>query len=236
MTRVLALDTSGTHATVAILESADNGAEDGAPPTALASAGVGAGMRRGVDLFPALETALRTAGVKPRDLDLVAVGTGPGSYTGMRVGVTAARALAYAAGVPLLGVPSCDAWAAAVPSSPGATLAVVLDARVRAVYLALYDGGPAGWSRRGDPDVVAPAVASEALPDQALLVGDGFAAYAEHLGDRTPLTEPDRADAVHIAELALARFGRGERDRIESVLPLYLRKSEAERKWERTHA
>src|SRR5262249_58439682 len=136
----LAMDTSGDVASVALVRYEEGGRD------VLGAETLSTGMRHGVDLFPALERLLRGASVAARDVGLVAVGTGPGSYTGLRVGVTAARAFAYAAGAELLGVPSCDAWAAAAPLD-ARPLAVVLDARIRAVYLAQYEAARGTWTR-----------------------------------------------------------------------------------------
>ena len=92
-TITLALDTSGPVGSVAVLRHSDAG--HGAPSHAVLSREtIGEGMRHGVDLFPAMERALKGASLSPRDVGLVAVGTGPGSYTGLRVGITAARAFA----------------------------------------------------------------------------------------------------------------------------------------------
>jgi tRNA threonylcarbamoyladenosine biosynthesis protein TsaB len=188
-------------------------------------------MRHGVELFPALERLLRGASVSPRDVDLVAVGTGPGSYTGLRVGITAARAFAYAAGAELLGIPSCDAWAGATPID-GRPLAVVLDARIKAVYLALYRTSAGAWTRFGGPELLSPADAAARIPADALVVGDGVAPYGDAFAGRTASTAPARADATQVARLALGRLERGERDPIDAVVPLYLRKTEAELKRE----
>ncbi|MCG3135301.1 MAG: hypothetical protein HMLKMBBP_02871 [Planctomycetes bacterium] len=218
----LAFDTSGAVGTVAVLR-ADG---PGAPQSVLAEETIGAGMRRGVDLFPAMERALRRARVSPREIDVVAVGTGPGSYTGLRVGVTAARAFAYACGAALLGVPSCDAWAdGADGSAPGEDrLAVVLDSQAGPVYFALFErrGADEPWVRTEGPEILAAADAAARIPQGTRLVGDGPAANpgvfaAPRQGS------PDHAGAVHIARRAVARALRGERDAIESVTPLYLR-------------
>jgi tRNA threonylcarbamoyladenosine biosynthesis protein TsaB len=184
-----------------------------------------------VDLFPALERLLRGAAVLPRDVGLVAVGTGPGSYTGLRVGITAARAFAYAAGAQLLGVPSCDAWAAATPLD-ARPLAVVLDARIKAVYLAVYEAAGGSWTRRAGPELLGPAVAAARIPADAVVVGDGIAPYADAFAGRSAAAAPSRAEASHVGRLALGRLARGERDAIDAVVPLYLRKTEAELKRE----
>lgn len=230
MTLALGIETSGNVGSVAVLRA------EGGVPRVLTSERIAEGMRRGADLFPALERALAAAQVSPRDLDLVAVGTGPGSYTGLRVGITSARALAWATGAELLGVASCDAWADAAPRSE-TTLAVITDAHVRAVYLALYrrDDRDARWARFEGPEILEPGEAAERLPGDAVLVGDGAAAYPDRLGRFLRLAEPWRADAVDVARIALARHLGGERTPIDTVIPLYLRRTEAERKWERLH-
>jgi tRNA threonylcarbamoyladenosine biosynthesis protein TsaB len=221
----LALDTSGAEASVALVRDG-NGVRE-----LLGSEVLATGMRHGVDLFPALERLLRNAAVAPRDVRLVAVGTGPGSYTGLRVGITAARAFAYASGAQLLGVPSCDAWAAAAPID-ARLLAVVLDARIRAVYLAVYEAANGAWTRRDGPELVDPVAAAARIPVNAIVVGDGVAPYAEAFAGRSVAATPTRAAAADVAGLALGRLARGERDAIEAVVPLYLRKSEAEIKRE----
>ncbi len=226
----LALDTSGPVGSVAVLGGADDA------PQVLATRTIGDGMRHGVDLFPAIEEALRDAGVAAREIELVAVGIGPGSYTGLRVGVTAARAIAYAAGAELLGVPSCDALAAAAgdDAAGGATLAVVVDARVRAVYVALYRActGPDGprWERADGPELLPPGEAAARIPAGALVVGDGPGAHADAFAHLRRAERPQNAGAADIARLALARRARGEREAIDAVEPLYLRRTEAERR------
>jgi len=221
----LALDTSGDEASVALVREGAGACE------VLGTEVLGSGMRHGVDLFPALDRLLRRASVAPRDVGLVAVGTGPGSYTGLRVGVTAARAFAYAAGAELLGVPSCDAWAAAAPLD-ARPLAVVLDARIRAVYLATYEAAGGAWTRRFGPELLAPAAAAARIAEGSIVVGDGVAPYSEAFAGRVAAATPRRADAAHVAGIALARRARGERDAIDAVVPLYLRKTEAELKLE----
>lgn len=220
----LAFDTSGSVGSVAVLR--DDGS--GSSPAVLAEETIGAGMRRGVDLFPAMERALLRAQVRPRDVDVVAVGTGPGSYTGLRVGVTAARAFAYACGARLLGVPSCDAWADGT-SNPAAgaedRLAVVLDSQAGPVYFALFTRPAPGaaWSRTEGPEILAAADAAARIPAGTRIVGDGAAAHPGVFATQAAAGDPDHADAVHIARRAVARALRGERDAIESVVPLYLR-------------
>jgi tRNA threonylcarbamoyladenosine biosynthesis protein TsaB len=229
MKRALAMETSGPVGSVALVE-----VSDGEAPRVLAREVIGKGMRHGVDLFPALRRVLATAGVDARALDLIAVGTGPGSYTGLRVGVTAARALAYAAGAELLGVASCDAWARAAGTREG-TLAVVTDARVRAVYVAVYQRTPDAaphWDRVGHPEILEPGEAMSRIPPDAWVIGDGPAAFPETFGSFKQLAGPAQADASEVGRIALLRHLDGERSPIDQVKPLYLRASQAERRWD----
>lgn len=224
----LALDTSGPVGSVAVIRREADRDE------ILARETIGEGMRHGVDLFPAMERALRASSVSPRHVDLVAVGTGPGSYTGLRVGITAARAFAYASGARLLGVPSVDAWASATPPD-GAFLAVVLDAHVQAVYVAVYRNDGRAWVRTSGPELVPPADAAARIPARARVVGDGIAPYAAAFDGVAAEPLPGRADAVEVGRLAIVRDDRGERDPIEQVVPLYLRRTEAEIRHEARH-
>ncbi len=263
----LALDTSGPVGSVAVLgddEGAANGNSGGVGNglRVLARRTIGHGMRHGVELFPAIEAALAEAGRAAREIDVVAVGTGPGSYTGLRVGVTAARALAYAAGAELIGVPSCDALAESTPiwaearcdsecdserdsertsqsaassSAPtsdagAAILAVVVDARVRAVYVALYRAVEGVWTRDADPEILPPAEAASRIPAGAFVIGDGPDAHADAFAAFRRVDESNDVGAPSVARLALALRARGERQKIDAVIPLYLRKTEAERK------
>ncbi|MCE9635137.1 MAG: tRNA (adenosine(37)-N6)-threonylcarbamoyltransferase complex dimerization subunit type 1 TsaB [Planctomycetes bacterium] len=229
----LALDTSGPVGSVAVLRHSEAG--HGAPAHAVLSREtLGDGMRHGVDLFPAMERALKGASLTPRDIGLVAVGTGPGSYTGLRVGITAARAFAYATGARLLGVPSCDAWAAATDIDDR-FLAVILDAKVKAVYLALYRNDGRAWVRYEGPELLPPEQAAARLPAHVRLVGDGVAPYAAAFAGRAADEHPGSADAVCVARIAMDRDDRGERDPIEQIVPLYLRRTEAEIRREAQH-
>lgn len=223
MKLALALDTSRDRASVAVLR------EDHSHLETLASVRVTEGMRHGVELFPAIERVLADAGHPARALDLVAVGTGPGSFTGLRIGVSAARALAYATGADLLGVPSCDAWAATVPTR-GSRLAVLLDSRARRVHLALYEpDAETGWSRVEGPELLAAEVARTRLADDVLVVGDGPDAHPHVFRGLARVEPVDAPDAAEVGRLALLRALRGERDRIDAVVPLYLTRTAAER-------
>lgn len=169
-------------------------------------------------------------------VDRIAVGTGPGSFTGLRVGIATARALALGRGLPLSGVGSLDALGRGIGErADGAGRLAVLDARRGEVCAALY-------SRRGErlwgplletPEGLARRIA--ALPAPVLCAGSGAVRFRQQLTN--PAAEiPDDADPVHrIAArhvCALAAIGPGE-DESDSVAPIYLRPPDAQRWRER---
>lgn len=171
--------------------------------------------RHGELLAPSIEAALADAGVPLRAVDVVAVGNGPGPFTGLRVGLVTARSLSHALGVPAYGVCSLDALAAAAGAGE---LFVATDARRREVYWASYAGG----GRTAGPQVSKPADIGEITGRR---VGCGVALYAELLGpvdQGAPLYPP----AEWIGRLVGRALERGETP--DEVAPLYLRRPDAQ--------
>src|SRR5688572_15917081 len=99
------------------------------------------GMNHAAQLSPTIEALLQSASIKPSDLDAIAVCSGPGSYTGLRVGSATAKAMAYSLGKPLITIPTLQALAQAVFNHhPEAEFALpMIDARRREVYTAIYN-------------------------------------------------------------------------------------------------
>lgn len=188
-------------------------------------------------LAPEIDRLLKSEGLRVQGLDLIAVGLGPGGYTGTRLAVATARTLALVAGKPVIGVVSTAALAAH-PSVRDGSVCVAIDAKNDDVYVAEYD-------RRGDliVELRAPSVsrASEVAtwigPEHAL-VGDGAPRVLAHLAPRaTAFVDASiAARASEVARLGELRFERGERDDESLLLPLYLRVSEAERKFRERQA
>jgi tRNA threonylcarbamoyladenosine biosynthesis protein TsaB len=159
-----------------------------------------------------IDLVLREAGVEPGELDALAVGTGPGSFTGVRIGLATARALAYALDLPAAGVSTLDTLAA---GAPGAV--PVIDAK-RGEVFALLDTEP----------LCAQPVALDLAPG-TLCVGDGALRYRAILEDQGAVIPPDESDqhvprASFLATLAVD-FGPAE-----AIEPLYLRVPDAERR------
>jgi tRNA threonylcarbamoyladenosine biosynthesis protein TsaB len=192
----LAFDTATDVATVAVVR-------DDEP--------LGERVSRPNRLLADLDELLAETGLDRKDLDRIAVGTGPGRYTGLRMGLVTARVLSFTLEVPVAGVSTLDALA---HGSPGAT--PVLDARRREVF-ARVDGVP-----------VVSAPADVELPAGATLVGDGAVRYREIFASRGASVPPDD-DPRHVPwarhHAALAE-DFGSPDLAE---PIYLRVPDAER-------
>lgn len=212
---ILALDSSSSVA-VAVLSQAGD---------VLAAASSDEPRRHAELLAPMVAAALADAGVDRRDLTAVVAGTGPAPFTGLRVGLVTARTLGLALGVPVWGVPSLDAVAAAAArtAAPGTTVLVVTDARRHEVYWAAYEARVDGEVRLlGGPEVDRPTDLRERAAG-ALVVGRGARLHAVALGlDDEP--SPLEPDPVELGRLALARTARGEALPAE---PRYLRRPDA---------
>lgn len=196
------------------------------------------GRRHAEHLAPAVEQLLDQVGVTVGELAAVAVGIGPGLFTGLRVGVTTAKVMAQALSIPVVPVASLDLVAYPLRFADR-TVVAVLDARRGEVYHARYRPVPGGLQREGeyavdDPDDLAADLM--ATGEDLLLAGDGALAYREVLErvDRTEIAPPAFAlpSPAALLELACDRYGREEFVRPVEVEPFYLRKSDAEIAWD----
>jgi len=225
--RVLAIETSGRVGSIALLESENNGE----PVRALLERQTPADQQTARSLLPTIETALAEHGWRPKELELICVTTGPGSFTGLRIGVVTAKTLAYATGARLVGVHTLTAIAAGVEDHrPG--LWTLLDAQRQELFVASFSGLPLvdqavpmteilslpAWIQRLKPgDVVAgPPLAKcrELLPAGVVVADESF-------------WEP-KASAAGALGFELLKRG-GDVSPLELV-PHYYRKSAAEEK------
>lgn len=207
---LLAIDTATTAVTVALHDGQDVVAER----TRLDA-------RRHTELLaPAIRDVLAQAGVRPRELDVVAVGVGPGPFTGLRVGVVTARTMGHVLGIDVHAVCSLDAIAHQVVRdglADGAFL-VATDARRKELYWSRYD---ASALAPGEPAVDRPAE----LPDHARalpVAGRGSDLYPDLLGPALPVLD---VSAGALAELVVARRAAGAPSLTPE--PLYLRRPDA---------
>jgi tRNA threonylcarbamoyladenosine biosynthesis protein TsaB len=196
------------------------------------------GRRHVEQLAPAIRYLLGELHLTPSSLSAVAVGTGPGLFTGLRVGVTTAKVMAQALRIPVIPVASLDLVAYPVQYT-NRLIVAVMDARRGEVFHASYRRVPGGLQRVTDYGVASPrrvAAELEAHADEAILVGDGAHLYADQFYDlavvelaSTALSYPSTSA---LAELAHARFEREQFVPAWEVELLYLRKPDAEANWE----
>jgi len=190
-------------------------------------------------VVPALEQLLRWTKTDLVRVGGVAVGIGPGLFTGLRVGVETGKALAQVLGVPIVGIPSLDVLAFAVRYTRR-LIGAVIDGRRGEVFYATYRSVPGGVVRDGDYRVASPehlAAELEAAGLEVLLVGNGAILYRrvlEEVGGRVEFASAAHAfpQATALVELSVPRFIREEADCLYEVVPLYLRKSDAEIAWD----
>jgi len=226
---VLGMETSTPWASVAI------GSEQGIIGSCLISRGAS----HGSFLMPAVEFLMKEADLTYRNLSAVAVGLGPGLYTGMRVGVATAKTLAQALSAPIVGVPSLDLLAFEIRYS-NKLICPVLDAKRNEVFFAFYKAVPGGVTRVSEYVVASPAkllVEMEARTEEILLVGNGALLYRHMLETRRKVEFGSIATAfpraTSLVELALPRLFREDFDRMFDLEPLYMRRSDAEINWEK---
>ena len=198
---LLAFDTATPAVTVAVC--------DGARP--LAEHTVVDPRRHGELLAPGIQAALQEAGVQRSALDGIAVGVGPGPFTGLRVGLVTARVLAATLDIPVFGVCTLDALAQAA-GLPG-EFGVATDARRKEVYWARY----AGQQRLAGPQVDRPAAAAARL-DGIPVVGAGAALYPDEF--------PHHREPLHPSATALARWVSAGLPTLPPA-PLYMRRPDA---------
>lgn len=222
----LAIETSATPGSVAL--AVGDGADATIDVRRLDRAG---GHARG--LAPAIAALLEARGLAAARIDLVIVGLGPGGYTGIRLALATAKTLAVVLERPILGVASTTVLAAhpAVPRGPVLT---VLDAKKGDVYGARYQKTEELLPREAEaPFVRAAEEVARSVTPETFVCGDGFAVVAAARDD-APLGDASLVPrAEDLLSVGLERFRRGERDEEKSLLPLYLRPSEAELRWER---
>ena len=205
---VLALDTSSAAVTVALVDLP----ADGEQRTVEARTTI-TGHGHGELLAPLIDQCLTAAGVTPQDVSAVVVGTGPGPFTGLRVGLVTAAAFADARGIPTYGVCSLDGMTHAADGE----LLVAADARRHEVYWARYRDGV----RMQGPAVGKPAdVPTDGV---AAMTGAGARQYADML--ELPLLDVDHPDPARLVDRASDQIRSAAPS--QTLVPLYLRRPDA---------
>lgn len=212
MVRTLAIDTTTAWGSAALVDGGELLGE--------------VRLRSGGGHSPALVSSvaflLGALGLSPRDVEGFAVTVGPGSFTGLRVGLATVQGLALASRRPCLGVSALDVLAARIRGTAECLVAMV-DAYRDQVYACLYDREAHSL---GEPSAADPEALLGSLPERPALTGDGAARYREvilRLRPRAVLPERSRFLAGTLGRLAEPRLARGEGGPPDSLRPLYLR-------------
>lgn len=167
------------------------------------------------------------------DLHGVAVSMGPGSFTGLRVGLATAKGLCLSKGLPLLGIPSLDALAGMCPES-SLPVHAIIDAKRGEVYWSSYRYESGMQTRTGEYLALAPQDLVERISEETMLIGSGVDVYRDFIVEKrkglvkfvTP--NPQFPSPSAVAALGLQRLKANQTEEIESVEPIYIRPSDAE--------
>jgi len=221
---ILAVDTSTSTGSVAVLND----------DTVLAEMAVTSQETHAKRLVSAIDATLGMTDQTVADCDGFAVTTGPGSFTGLRIGISTVKGLGFATGKPVAGVSTLDALAYQFPLFPH-LICPVLDARKGQIYTALYEStGHMKWKRVVEDCAVEPEEWLKQVHDPCLFVGDGTVSYGELireiLGDLAYLAPIylNRVRASVVGYIGIKQILDGQTADVEQLVPHYVRKSDAE--------
>jgi tRNA threonylcarbamoyladenosine biosynthesis protein TsaB len=229
MMRILAVDTSTQTGGIAVLSG----------ETLVAEVQVTSTKTHAKRLMLAMDSALGMADMRLDECDGFAVTTGPGSFTGLRIGVSAVKGLGFATGKPVTGVSTLDVLAYQFPWFPH-LICPMLDARKEEIYTALYKcGRDGGWDKVAAACAVDPRQWLMKIEGSCLFVGDGAVLHKNlierELGPRARFVPPclNTLQASVVAYIGMKQIQRGETVDVALLAPNYLRKSDAEIKLEK---
>lgn len=185
-------------------------------------------------LMPTIDRLLRETSLTIHQVRGIALGLGPGSFTGLRIAVSTVKGLAYSLKVPVVGVPTLDALAYNLLYA-STLICPVLDARKKEIYAALFRANGEGQLEKISDDwVLSPEDLCSRIPEKTVFLGNGIEVYGvlfkERLGSRAVFAPPELSlpRAVNVVRLSLSGFKEGRTLNVFSFTPIYVRRSEAE--------
>jgi tRNA threonylcarbamoyladenosine biosynthesis protein TsaB len=187
-------------------------------------------------LMTAIDTILRQSDLTLDAVDAFAAAAGPGSFTGLRIGLSTVKGLSYATGKPVVTVPTLEAFALNFVYSAH-PVCLMLDARKSEVYAAVFTWNGQGFEKTFGERSIRPEELLRELDGTVLFAGEGAALYKdlilETVGARAVFAPPEKMvpSPANVAALGLQKALKGEYTNAAETLPLYIRKSEAEVKW-----
>ena len=186
-------------------------------------------------LVPAIKDLLKTIDLKMEEINGIAVSIGPGSFTGLRIGLGVAKGLSYTCSLPLLGIPTLDAIAFPLKEIPY-LICPVLESKKDEIYDVVFRGGDSLY-RVMDykcEDIQSLLIRLAPLKEKIIFLGDGIKKYRDIIREKIGKdalfidSQINLPVATSIAFLGLNKLKKGEEDVISTITPFYLRKSEAE--------
>jgi tRNA threonylcarbamoyladenosine biosynthesis protein TsaB len=225
MPRALAIETSGRIGSIALVEGDAVLAEEQFPH----------GLQHAAHIVPTIDHLIRARGWTPRDVQHLYLSIGPGSFTGLRIGVTLAKSMAMATGVKIVAVPTVRVLAENAPASARHVI-VVLDAKRDQIFGARFEREGPRWSQREPAHLdTLPAMLARA-PRPVHLLGEGIAFHHHHISEQdcVEILPQDlwRARAAAVAGLGIEMSREGGFADPFTLTPIYIRKPEAEEKFD----
>lgn len=229
---LLAVESSAGPASCALVRMEENGY------TVLCDAAVNTKLTHSQTLLPMITDMVKNAGLSLSQIDVLAVAAGPGSFTGVRIGVAAVKGLAFADDLPCVGVSTLAGMAARWKGTPyTGQILTAMDARCGQIYTALFSCENGVITRLTEDEALPLTTVGERLHGQTqpiLVVGDGAALCYEALKAEIPSLRPAPEDwrfqhAVGVAKAAIDHIEKGELVSGDVLLPRYLRLPQAER-------
>ncbi len=231
--KILAIDTSSIAATCAIMDD----------DKLLVEYTLNHKLTHSQKIMPIIKESLDSCGLKAEDIDVFAVAKGPGSFTGLRIGVATVNGLAQATNKKVVGVSTLDALAFNLPYCEGIVVPV-MDARRDRVFTGIYKWINGNLHIIKEQTVLEVKELIELLderPEKIIFVGDGTLVYkdvfSDALGDKAIFApkSANMARASSVAELAMAKAKEGKTESFFNLVPDYLRESQAQREYNEKH-
>lgn len=226
--RIVALETSGKAGEVALADGRNILAEGKLDPR----------QRHTQLLVPTIRDLLAQVGWRATDVQLIAISIGPGSYTGLRVGLTCAKTLAYATGAEVAAVNTLEAIACNAPAE-ARRVSVISDAQRQEVYRAEFSREQAGAALKMTQTTAIVPVRQwvDALAAESVVFGPGLRRFRDLVPQSIAIAPESLWDprASAVAQLGYDQYLAGRRDDYLQLQPLYFRKSAAEEKWDARH-
>lgn len=224
---ILSIDTATSCSSVALTRGSRTNGE------VLAILSLSSGKTHSRKLLASIDFIMEGTGVDWSNIEAITVSLGPGSFTGLRIGMATAKGLAFAADKPMIGISTLDGLAS--KCAPAPWICSVLDARKKEVYAAFYRTDSEGLTApTGVPMVISPEKLAESLSDSVVMVGDGVTTYGELW--RSLLHDKVLFAPAHLHEPTASSLGLIGKEKFETgdildvaeAVPLYIRASDAE--------